>query len=199
MIRHATWDIAMAGGYFVTGFGTTYFGGNRHPGPFRVDAPENAVWERQVPHVKGLFADLQWWGLKPADERIVTDDKRTKDREIQGVVAPPSVAYWALAEPGKQYVLYLRGCQRAVRLKSGSGRFLVREFNPRSGEWNSTGEQEVVEEFKYQPRSTDDVVLVLTAVKSSDGPAIDPRKPLLENGKLEPGDKDRGNGPGQVG
>ena len=32
-IRFASWDIVMAGGYFVTGFGTTYFGGYRDPAP----------------------------------------------------------------------------------------------------------------------------------------------------------------------
>ena len=46
-MRHATWDIAMAGSYFVTGFGTTYFGGNRDPGPFDLEAPKNDVWSRR--------------------------------------------------------------------------------------------------------------------------------------------------------
>ena len=45
-MRHATWDIIMAGGYVVTGFGTTYFGGHRDPGPFDLDAKKNDVWER---------------------------------------------------------------------------------------------------------------------------------------------------------
>lgn len=39
-IRNATCDIVMTGGYIVTGFGTTYFAGNRDPGPFDLDAPK---------------------------------------------------------------------------------------------------------------------------------------------------------------
>ena len=39
IIRHATWDILMAEGYAITGFGSTYLGGHRHPGPFNPDDP----------------------------------------------------------------------------------------------------------------------------------------------------------------
>lgn len=31
-MRNASYDIVMAGGYFVTGFGPTYWGGYRDPG-----------------------------------------------------------------------------------------------------------------------------------------------------------------------
>ena len=54
-MRHATWDIVMAGGYVVTGFGTTYFGGNRDPGPFDLDARKNDVWEAQLGHLRRVF------------------------------------------------------------------------------------------------------------------------------------------------
>ena len=52
IIRHATWDIVMAGGYVVTGFGTTYFGGNRDPGPFDVEAERNRPWEAQMGYLE---------------------------------------------------------------------------------------------------------------------------------------------------
>lgn len=59
-IRHATWDIAMAGSHFITGFGSTYFGGHRHPDPFDVDAAQNNPWEEEVQHVRELFTSLDW-------------------------------------------------------------------------------------------------------------------------------------------
>ena len=43
-MRFATWDILMAGGYPVTGYGTTYMGGYRDPGPFNPDDPRNDIW-----------------------------------------------------------------------------------------------------------------------------------------------------------
>ena len=52
-MRHATWDIVMAGGYFVTGFGATYFGGGRDPGVFQVAAAKHRDWEQQIRHVEG--------------------------------------------------------------------------------------------------------------------------------------------------
>lgn len=51
-MRHATLDVLMAGGYVVTGFGGTYFGGHRDPGPFDVDAPRHDDWEEQIGHAK---------------------------------------------------------------------------------------------------------------------------------------------------
>lgn len=59
-IRHATWDIAMAGGYFVTAWGTTYWNGFRDPGPFNPDDPRNDDWEKDVQHIRELFTSVPW-------------------------------------------------------------------------------------------------------------------------------------------
>ena len=119
-IRHATWDIVMAGGYFVTGFGTTYFGGNRDPGPFDVDVAKNDVWEDDLRHVRSFFADLEWWRLQPSDELITAEVERGPDRSLKWLALPPAVAYWALADPGRLYLVYVRGHAGRFNLSLGS-------------------------------------------------------------------------------
>ena len=69
-MRHATWDIVMAGANVVTGFGTTYFGGHRDPGPFDLDAAKNKEWEKQVGVLAQLFTSLEWWTLEPHDDLV---------------------------------------------------------------------------------------------------------------------------------
>ena len=123
-IRHATWDIAMAGGYFVTGWGTTYFGGWRDPDTFNVDTPKNDDWEEQVQHVKTFFTDLDWWQLEPREDRL------------QG-----RGTNYLLANPGEQYAIYIRDTDREVSLTfdgADNGKtYSIRQFNPRSGEYTA--------------------------------------------------------------
>jgi hypothetical protein len=116
-MRHATWDIAMAGGYVVTGFGTTYFGGNRDPGPFDLHAEKNRIWERQLGLLKACFESTQWWKLEPHDELLACEAPRGRDRREQGRTAPPETTYWCLAEPGRQYVVYFRGLNKPLTLQ----------------------------------------------------------------------------------
>ncbi|MGB7057875.1 MAG: DUF4038 domain-containing protein [Geitlerinemataceae cyanobacterium] len=116
-IRHASWDITMAGGYLVTGWGTTYFGGRRDRGVFNVDAPKNDDWEEQVQYLPKLFTRLKWWKLEPEDSLL----------ESQGTG-------YVLAEPGRQYVVYVRDTDRPVSLDlREQGRYRVKLFDPRSG------------------------------------------------------------------
>ncbi|MGB3239459.1 MAG: DUF4038 domain-containing protein [Geitlerinemataceae cyanobacterium] len=117
-IRHATWDIVMAGGYIVTGWGTTYLGGQRDPGKFNPDDPRNDDWEEDVQYVREFFTDLEWWKLEPNDS----------------LVSGPGTEY-ALAEPGEQYVAYTRDGNR-VDLSLGNvpvETYNVRRFDPRNG------------------------------------------------------------------
>lgn len=116
-IRHASWDIVMAGGYLVTGWGTTYFGGRRDPDVFNVDAPKNDDWEAQVQHLPGLFTALEWWKLEPDD----------------GLLESRGTGY-VLAEPGRRYVVYVRNTDRPVSLQvREAGTYTVQLFDPRSG------------------------------------------------------------------
>lgn len=122
-IRDASWDIAMAGGYFVTGFGSTYYGGYRDPGPFSVNAAKNDDWEDDVQHIHKLFTDLQAWKLQP------------KDNLLSG----PGTHY-ALAEPGQQYVAYVRDNSGTNTLSLGdvtSATYSVKRFDPRTGTYTS--------------------------------------------------------------
>jgi hypothetical protein len=146
-IRHASWDIVMAGGYFVTGFGTTYFGGNRDPGPFDPDAAKNEVWEAQVQHLKKFFAGVEYWKLIPADPQFTSRTARGRDRtetlesrsggsRVRRIVRPPVCTYWALQTPGALYVLYVRGLTQPATfvIEGVGGIYQVERFDPRTGE-----------------------------------------------------------------
>jgi hypothetical protein len=71
--RRASWALAMAGGYFVAGFGTTYFGGWREVGPFDVDAPQNDPAENDLQNIRRLFTRLEWWRLQVMDNLVRGD------------------------------------------------------------------------------------------------------------------------------
>jgi hypothetical protein len=147
-IRYATWDIAMAGGYFVTGWGNTYFGGTRDPGTFDVEAPQNDDWEAEVQHVAKLFNDLEWWKLKPEDELL------------EG-----SGDYYLLAEAGQQYVAYVRNTTQPLLLDLGETAqvsYQVRLYNPRSGGYRELSDIQQENTFTLTPPDRQDWVFVIT-------------------------------------
>lgn len=141
-IRRATWDIVMGGAYFVTGFGSTYMGGNRHPTTFLPDDPLNGPWEEQIGKVKQFFTALEYWKLEPHDQLLQCAAARTDDRVTRVDLAgrnltlnqAPVTTYWCLAEPGRAYAVYIRGTREPVSLRTdGSGKWAVERFDPRSG------------------------------------------------------------------
>jgi hypothetical protein len=169
-MRFASWDIVTAGGYLVTGFGTTYFAGHRDPGPFDVDTPRNDDWEEQAGFLKAFFERLAWWKLIPADELLATDAARTPDRAVGDTrrardVRPPATTYWAMADPGQTYVLYVRGSRAQLNLDLGARprAFLARQFNPRTGEFTTLGEISVPETYHYSAPDEQDWVVLLEA------------------------------------
>lgn len=147
-IRHATWDIVMAGGYAITGWGNTYFGGCRNPKSFDLEASEDDDWEAQVQCVSAFFRNLYWWKLKSNDSLLTTDVAREEDgvrtfetpNGTRQHALPPALTYWALEDPNMMYVGYVRGVQGLVRLQLGGGVYLLRLFNPRTGEYTDLGE-----------------------------------------------------------
>ncbi|MBA2564259.1 MAG: DUF4038 domain-containing protein [Gemmatimonadetes bacterium] len=148
-VRFASWDIAMAGGYFMTGFATTYYGGIRDEGPFDPQASANRPWEAQVQHIRRLFDGtgwLDWWKLEPADGLVSTSQGRSDDEIVTNpdgaFFAPPPRTHWALAEVGRQYVAYLRGNAGAHQLALGvstSGTYRVLRYDPRGGAYAELG------------------------------------------------------------
>lgn len=171
-IRHASWDIVMAGGYLVTGFGTTYFGGNRDPGPFNVHAEQNDPWEEDVQHLRTLFSSLEWWRLEPQDAAIRAPFERDADgfrrTERKGrhvtLTVPPKRTYWLLADPGQTLVAYVRGGEGPYQVEvsdSASGGWESRLFDPRTGK---TAPLEITNNdgLKFRVPDSRDWVVVLT-------------------------------------
>jgi uncharacterized protein DUF4038/uncharacterized protein DUF5060 len=160
-MRYATWDIAMAGGYVVTGFGTTYYGGNRDPGPFDVEAKKNDEFEAQMSYIERLFTSLEWWKLQPADKALTYSAPRDKDGRELNQIAPPKLSYWCLSEAGRQYVLYVRGIERPIIIAVEGDDYKVEEWNPRTGKYKNLPRRFGNDTFSYRPPDGQDWVVVL--------------------------------------
>lgn len=172
-MRFASWDIATAGGYLVTGFGTTYFGGRRDPGPFDIHAAKNRIWEQQIGFIKRFFEGLDWWALSPADEIISSSSPRGGDVRSDssagsrsGDLHPPTTTYWAMANPGQAYVVYVRGMKTPIALEPGarSRKFRIRQYNPRTGEFGPATESLIKNSYNFEPPDTADWLVLLEAV-----------------------------------
>jgi len=121
--RVATWDILMAGGYVVTGFGSTYLGGMRMDGTFDVDYAPNDPGEAMLAATKAFFATSRWWELHPDDTLLSGTGTN-----------------YALVNPGSQYLVYADGASSPVTLSlstSATNTYEVRRFDPRTGAWTS--------------------------------------------------------------
>ena len=168
-MRYATWDIIMAGGYPVTGYGTTYMGGNRDKGPFNVDDPRNDIWERQYHVPQRFLSELEWWKLRPHDDRIRSATPRSSDQNVRvgsrRLLCPPKTTYWLLAEPHKHYVAYVRGLKDKVTINLGHGAAGVRRarlLDPRSGKTSPVDVKVLENEREWSPPDSADWVLHLS-------------------------------------
>ncbi len=118
-VRHSSWRIVCAGGYFAAGFNGT-IGHNDIWN--RIDAPNHYTFTvndegaaGQLGLLYDFFTSLPFWRMQPFEA-------------VRGDMAV------ALAEPGQVYVIYLpRGGDVAIDLASVSGQFVARWFNPRTG------------------------------------------------------------------
>ena len=166
-MRHATWDIVMAGGYVGTGFGTTYFGGNRDPGPFDLETAKNDPWEEQIGHIKKAFADLNWWNLQPHDELLSCETARGKEGREFNQPIPPATTYWCLAVPSSAWVVYFRGLEKPIRLNHGENdrQLTIMQFNPRTGEKKATGTVPGKDSIEIRPPDQQDWVYFVLAGK----------------------------------
>ncbi|MGH9841070.1 MAG: DUF4038 domain-containing protein [Blastocatellia bacterium] len=158
-LRHATWDIVMTGGSFVTGFRGTVRGGKGDPGAFNPDDPRHAVWLAQLKHLRTLFLKLvpedgkhmrgQWDWLRQGDALVSSPLGRGKDAvEERGALGPPPHAYWSLYKDGFGHtqVVYVRGYDGAYTIRVDDDRkepleavrgrvYSVRRFDLRTGEY----------------------------------------------------------------
>ena len=147
-------------------------GGHRNPKPFDLDAPEDDDWEDQIQHTIRFFKALTWWPLTSADDRISASVPRGEDgrREfdagggLRTYALPPQTTYWALADGEERCVIgYMRGMTDTVTLTLGEGRYAVRQFDPRSGDWLTVADANGSIRFK----PPDDQDWLIVAEKSS--------------------------------
>jgi hypothetical protein len=173
-MRHATWDIAMAGAYFVAGFGSTYMGGIRHPTTFLPDDPKNTPMADHLGKVKQFFGSLEYWKLDPHDELLACEAPRTEDRATQVEVGDrhvtrtqaPATTYWCLADPGRTYVVYVRGTKSPVEVKvSKADAWKATRFDPRTGRSEPATLQMASGRAKVQAPDDQDWVFVINAGK----------------------------------
>jgi len=114
--RRAAWEMAMAGTYQTTGE-TAKRGTGAWPdtggGWVNGRGDNSMVMLEGYAHMVDFFTSFEWWRLDPHDELVTSGD-------------------FCLAEPGKQYVVYLpMGGKVTVRLESG--RYQANWFNARDG------------------------------------------------------------------
>lgn len=149
--RRASWMMPMAGAYFVTGFGTTYFGGDRDPGPFDVDAAKNDPAEADLGHLKAFFEALEWWRLAPADALVSTDS--------------PGVAYCLAADDARTYVVYASGAAHVKldigRREAGAGKLTVRRYDPREGRFEDAPDADAKAPVEFTPPDRQDWVFLV--------------------------------------
>jgi len=119
-VRHSTWRIVCAGGYFAAGFHGTI----GHSDSWnRIDAPNRYSFvvkdegaAAQLGLLYDFFTSLPFWRMQPFE-----------------AVAPETAV--ALAEPGQVYVVYLpHGGDVSVDLSEERSSLAVSWLNPRSGE-----------------------------------------------------------------
>lgn len=167
-IRAATWDILMAGAYIITGYGSTYFGGHRHPGPFNLNDPANEIFEEQIQHAIRFWKERDWWTYAPADNRISAktpvgpDEVRhfTSNGTPRTQPSPPAVAYWAMRSPGS-LIAYTRGLSEEVTLDlSGLSLSTARLYDIRTGAWSDL-DAPSGDAYTFTPPDASDWVVVV--------------------------------------
>jgi len=126
-------------------------------------APTMSIGSPRANGMPALFGATAWWRLQPRDDLARCPVGRGNDRTFDGLPAPPLSAYWCLAEPGEQYVLYVRGLTVPVQLSldTAAATYVVRQFSPRSGAFEHLGMGKEISAFTYRPPDESDWVVLL--------------------------------------
>ena len=152
--RHASWDIVMAGGYFVSGFGSTYLGGKREPGPFDVNASKNDPAEAQISLIKTFFSSLEWWAFQPADNLITGSGTR-----------------YCLSDFAGSYVVYIRGTTSTAQLHVVEGmasEYTLQRFDPRTGAFANLPSQTTSTTINLSTPNNQDWLFLIRRGEASD-------------------------------
>ncbi|HSI13316.1 MAG TPA: putative collagen-binding domain-containing protein, partial [Chthoniobacter sp.] len=151
-VRHSSWRIVCAGGYFAAGFNGTI----GHSDAWnRIDAPNHYTFivrdegaANQLGSLYTFFTALPFERLQPFDG-------------IQGDAV-------ALAEPGKKYVVYMpHGGKVTVDLGAAKHELMANWFNPRDGTWGKPFAVVPDRPGEFQSPDALDWVLVLNAGKEA--------------------------------
>jgi hypothetical protein len=149
-LRHASWDIAMAGGYLVTGFAATFSDGPSSSKPFNVDDPNMDAWEDDIQHVKTLFTSTDWWKMNPSRSLLQGSGTR-----------------YVMENPGNEYIAYIRGTESDGTLKVPNGTYSVKRFDPRTGNFTNLSDVSSNGSITLDPPSNEDWVFVVTKKSSA--------------------------------
>jgi hypothetical protein len=138
--RRLAWGMYMAGGYQTTGERATAVGG-------WINGRGDASMTMLVGygHIRRFFESLEWWKTDPRPDLV------------EGSGGP-----LCLAEPGRQYVLYLPAGSSAVRLKLEPGRYKARWYNPRTGRFSALPDAEGPQWAVPNPPDKEDWAVLLT-------------------------------------
>ena len=146
--RYASWDIAMAGGYFVTGFRATYLGGFDYIGPFNGNDPESDLAEIDLQNIKLFFNEYEWWKFNPGDNLV----------SGQGV-------HYCLKNGTDEYIVYIRNTNNAVILDFGTSspdEYSIKRYNTRDGSFNYLGNYSANTSLSLFPPNDDDWVFYIS-------------------------------------
>jgi Protein of unknown function (DUF4038)/Domain of unknown function (DUF5060)/Putative collagen-binding domain of a collagenase len=145
--RRASWVLSMAGGYFVTGFASTYYGGWLGRGvAFDPDDPRNDIVIGDLQRLKNFFTSLPWWRLDPHDKLVTANYG------------------YSVADIGRTYVVYAEA-SNAVSLDLGgasAGTYSVTLYDPRIGSYTSLPDYTGSGPVTLTPPDTQDWIFVVT-------------------------------------
>ncbi len=147
--RRAAWEISMAGCYQTTGE-TAKRGTGIPPdtggGWVNGRGDDTMIMLKGYAHMVHFFSTLEWWKAEPHDELV-------------------NNGAFCLAETGRVYVVYLP-YGGDVSLRLDSGRYQVKWFNPRTGEYLTASTAEGATWTSPAASDNEDWILLFTRIQA---------------------------------
>jgi hypothetical protein len=147
--RRTAWEMSMAGCYQTTGE-TAKRGTGVAPdtggGWVNGRGDDTMIMLKGYAHMAHFFTSFEWWKAEPHDELV-------------------NNGAYCLAQTGRVYVAYLpHGGDTVVKLEPG--RYRVKWFNPRDGEYSTAGTADGLTWTSSESPDNEDWVLLLTRVQA---------------------------------